>query len=60
MMRSGGFNLVDMSSITPVSTLLTDMLMFIGGGSGSTAGGVKVTTIAVIDLDVVRKLLRET
>ena len=52
MMRSGGFNLVDMSSITPVSTLLTDMLMFIGGGSGSTAGGVKVTTIAVIALSI--------
>ena len=41
-----------MSSITPVSTLLTDMLMFIGGGSGSTAGGVKVTTIAVIALSI--------
>ena len=52
MMRSGGFNLVDMSSIAPVSTLLTDMLMFIGGGSGSTAGGVKVTTIAVIALSI--------
>ena len=52
MMRSGGFNLVDMNSITPVSTLLTDMLMFIGGGSGSTAGGVKVTTIAVIALSI--------
>ena len=52
MMRSGGFNLVDMDTITPVSTLLTDMLMFIGGGSGSTAGGVKVTTIAVIALSI--------
>lgn len=52
MMRSGGFNLVDMDAITPVSTLLTDTLMFIGGGSGSTAGGVKVTTIAVIALSI--------
>lgn len=52
MMRSGGFNLVDMNSITPVSTLLTDLLMFVGGGSGSTAGGVKVTTVAVIALSI--------
>jgi Trk-type K+ transport system membrane component len=33
--------------------LATDMLMFIGGGSASTAGGIKVTTLAVLFLAVV-------
>lgn len=53
MTRSGGFNLVDMNDIRPVTGLITDVLMFIGGGSASTAGGVKVTTIAVIMLAII-------
>jgi Trk-type K+ transport system membrane component len=52
MMRSLGFNLVDMNSMTSDSMLLTDMLMFAGGGSASTAGGIKVTTIAVMFLAI--------
>ena len=52
MTRSGGFNLVDMNDIRPVTSLITDVLMFIGGGSASTAGGIKVTTIAVIMLAI--------
>ena len=52
MTRSGGFNLVDMNDIKPVTGLITDILMFIGGGSASTAGGIKVTTFAVILLAI--------
>ena len=53
MTRSGGFNLVSMSDLDSSTLLVTDMLMFAGGGSASTAGGIKVTTIAVLFLAVV-------
>ena len=46
--RTAGFNSVDMSAFSPSSVLLTVFLMFIGGSSGSTAGGVKTTSIFVI------------
>ena len=46
--RTAGFNSVDLSNLQPSSLMLTDFLMFIGGGSGGTAGGVKVTTAAVL------------
>lgn len=46
--RTAGFNSIDLSSLRPSSLMLTDFLMFIGGGSGGTAGGVKVTTAAVL------------
>ncbi|WP_291278966.1 TrkH family potassium uptake protein [Galactobacter sp.] len=48
MTRSGGFNLVDQSQMHPASLVITDALMFVGGGSASTAGGIKVTTLAVL------------
>jgi Trk-type K+ transport system membrane component len=50
MARSGGFATLDMGQLDGASQLVTDMLMFIGGGSASTAGGIKVTTIAVLFL----------
>lgn len=50
MARSGGFSTIDMSSLDGSSLLVTDMLMFIGGGSASTAGGIKVTTLAILFL----------
>ncbi|MBT2503399.1 TrkH family potassium uptake protein [Curtobacterium sp. ISL-83] len=53
MTRSGGFSLVDFDQLHGSSLLLTDMLMFIGGGSASTAGGIKVTTLAVLFLAAV-------
>ncbi|MDN5617828.1 MAG: TrkH family potassium uptake protein [Kocuria sp.] len=53
MTRSGGFNLVDMDQTNSITKLLTDLLMFVGGGSGSTAGGVKITTMAVIFIAIV-------
>lgn len=50
MSRSGGFATIDMAQLDGSSLLVTDMLMFIGGGSASTAGGIKVTTLAVLFL----------
>ena len=46
--RTAGFNSVDIPSMTDGSTVLTMLLMFIGGGTGSTAGGVKMTTVFVM------------
>jgi trk system potassium uptake protein TrkH len=48
--RTAGFNSVDVASMTPQSKLVTILLMFVGGSSGSTAGGVKTGTIAVLFL----------
>lgn len=50
MARSGGFATLDMGQLDGSSLLVTDMLMFIGGGSASTAGGIKVTTLAILFL----------
>lgn len=52
MTRSGGFQVVDASELHGSSLLVASMLMFIGGGSASTAGGIKVTTLAVLALGV--------
>lgn len=46
--RTAGFNTVDFSELTGAGQLLMIMLMLIGGAPGSTAGGMKVTTVAVI------------
>jgi Trk-type K+ transport system membrane component len=50
MTRSGGFANVDVDSMHGSTLLVMDMLMFVGGGSASTAGGIKVTTLAVLFL----------
>src|SRR5699024_12690393 len=52
MPRSGGFATIDVGQMTAESRLLTDLLMFIGGGSGSTAGGIRVTTFALLLLAI--------
>lgn len=46
--RTAGYNTVDIGALSDSSLLLIQMLMFIGGNSGSTAGGIKVTTMVVI------------
>ena len=46
--RTAGFNTVPIAELSDSSVLLIQILMFIGGNSGSTAGGVKVTTMVVI------------
>lgn len=48
MPRTAGFNSVDVGDMRESSLLVTEVLMFIGGGSGSTAGGIKVTTFALL------------
>lgn len=48
MMRSGGFSVMEVGAENSETMLITNALMFAGGGSASTAGGIKVTTIAVI------------
>ena len=46
--RTAGFNTVDLSKLSDSGNLLTDFLMLIGGSPGSTAGGMKTTTLAVL------------
>lgn len=46
--RTAGFNTIDTAALTPGSKLLTVVLMFIGGSPGSTAGGIKTTSFAII------------
>ncbi len=46
--RTAGFNTTDTGAYTEATRLLTVILMFIGGSPGSTAGGVKTTTMMVI------------
>lgn len=48
MPRTAGFNAVDLTDLRPESIFFTNLLMFIGGGSASTAGGIKVTTFGVL------------
>jgi trk system potassium uptake protein TrkH len=48
MTRSGGFNTVPTGELRPESLFATDVLMFIGGGSAGTAGGIKVTTFGLL------------
>jgi len=52
MTRSGGFEVVEMGDLHGSSLIAASMLMFVGGGSASTAGGIKVTTLAVLALAV--------
>jgi trk system potassium uptake protein TrkH len=46
--RTAGFNSVDIGALRPETWAVTDALMFIGGGSAGTAGGIKVTTFVLL------------
>ena len=46
--RTAGFNTVDLTSMSDTGQSITIALMLIGGSPGSTAGGMKTTTIAVL------------
>ncbi len=48
MPRTAGFNSFDWGSVRPETLGLGTVLMFIGGGSASTAGGIKVTTFLLL------------
>ncbi|HEX2187895.1 MAG TPA: TrkH family potassium uptake protein [Longimicrobiaceae bacterium] len=50
MPRTAGFNNVDYAQATDATNFLTIILMFIGGSPGSTAGGLKTTTFALVGL----------
>jgi Trk-type K+ transport system membrane component len=52
MTRSGGFSTVAVADFPPATMLLDMVLMLIGGGPVSTAGGIKVTTLAVMLLAI--------
>ncbi|HOQ05276.1 MAG TPA: potassium transporter TrkG [Anaerohalosphaeraceae bacterium] len=46
--RTAGFNTVDIASLSEASRFILIVLMFIGGSPGSTAGGIKTVTFAVV------------
>ncbi|MGA9521812.1 MAG: potassium transporter TrkG [Myxococcaceae bacterium] len=56
-LRTAGFGTVDVALLSTPMLLLSLVIMFIGGSSGGTAGGVKTTTIAVLALTF-RAILR--
>jgi len=57
--RTAGFNSVDIGQMTSESWLVMDVLMFIGGGPAGTAGGIKVTTFAVLLFIIITELRGE-
>ena len=50
--RTAGFNTIDIPNLNPITKTLSMVLMFIGAAPGSTGGGIKVTTIAVVAMTV--------
>jgi trk system potassium uptake protein TrkH len=54
--RTAGFNTVDYYQLTNATLVLTMLLMVIGGSPGSTAGGIKTTTAAIIYLTAAARL----
>ena len=46
--RTAGFNTADLTGLSEVGTIITILLMLVGGSPGSTAGGMKTTTLAVM------------
>ena len=46
--RTAGFNSMDTASLSEAGSLFSMILMFIGGSPGSTAGGIKTSTLAVV------------
>jgi len=54
--RTAGFNTIDISSLSASSKFVLILLMFIGGSPGSTAGGIKTVTLAVVIMTAVAAL----
>lgn len=54
--RTAGFNSISTTEMTMAGKLMTIILMFIGGASGSTAGGLKVTTFGVLLFTIISVL----
>jgi trk system potassium uptake protein TrkH len=57
--RTAGFNTVDYSHTTDASNFLSILLMSVGGSPGSTAGGIKTTTFAIVGLLALSRLRGE-
>ncbi|TFB47329.1 TrkH family potassium uptake protein [Cryobacterium tagatosivorans] len=58
--RTAGFNSIDNGAMDSASLLATDVLMLIGGGPAGTAGGIKVTTFAVLFFILLAEVRGET
>lgn len=54
--RTAGFNSIDIGALTRESWALHYFLMFVGGGSAGTAGGVKVGTVAILILLIIAEI----
>lgn len=50
--RTAGFNSIEIGSLRTPTVMVMSLLMFIGGSSASTAGGIKVTTLGVIVISI--------
>ena len=46
--RTAGFNTTDVAALSPAGKIMTMFLMLVGGCPGSTAGGIKTTTLAIL------------
>jgi Trk-type K+ transport system membrane component len=60
MPRTAGFNSVDITAMLPSTWMVTDVLMFIGGASVSTSGGIKIGTAVVLFYIVYTEIRGET
>jgi len=58
MPRTAGFNSLDVGAFRDETLLVNYLLMFIGGGSAGTAGGIKITTFVVLLAIVSAEILR--
>ena len=58
--RTAGFNAIDIGMLTHESWALHYFLMFVGGGSAGTAGGVKVGTVAILLMLVIAEIRGHT
>lgn len=56
MPRSAGYNILDIGAMHSSTLLGIDGLMFIGGGSGGTAGGIKVTTFMILFFAIIAEV----
>ncbi|WP_456298522.1 TrkH family potassium uptake protein [Lentzea terrae] len=59
MPRTAGFNSLNVGAMQPSTLLINDVLMFIGGGSAGTAGGIKVTTFALLGFVILAEIRGE-
>jgi len=54
--RTAGYNSIDVNGMTEISKMFSVFLMFVGAAPGSTAGGVKVTTLAIVVVAIVSNI----